>query len=238
MEHERHGMVQSDNTTPYKASEYDRNVRRTIPFYETMHRETIDLVRTVRADVTCWLDTGCGTGHLIELALSAFPGAHFLAADPSPAMLEEARKRLRDVPEGRVTFLPPASSEGLSSCGDVTAPQVITAILCHHYLQAQQRQEATVSCFRMLDTGGLFVTFENVLPRSTEGSDIGFARWKRWQMEQGRSPAEVEEHLKRFNKQYFPIPVAEHVRLLKSVGFRVAEVFWVSQMQAGLYALK
>ncbi len=39
-------MKPSDNTTPYKACEYDRNVRQTIPFYELIHAETIDLIKS------------------------------------------------------------------------------------------------------------------------------------------------------------------------------------------------
>jgi tRNA (cmo5U34)-methyltransferase len=41
-------MKQSDNTTPYNAREYDNNVRKTIPFYELFHAETIDLVKSLK----------------------------------------------------------------------------------------------------------------------------------------------------------------------------------------------
>ena len=75
-------MIQADNNTPYASSVYDQNVRQTIPFYETIHLETIDLVKTVKPDVSCWLDTGCGTGYLVEMALPLFPGTRFVLADP------------------------------------------------------------------------------------------------------------------------------------------------------------
>ena len=86
-----------DNATPHKSSEYDWKVRQTIPFYETMHREIIDVVKTVRLDVKSWLDTGCGTGYLIELALPVFPNTRFMLADPSEEMIQQARNRLREV---------------------------------------------------------------------------------------------------------------------------------------------
>lgn len=42
----------------------------------------------------------------------------------------------------------------------------------------------------------------------------------------------------RFKHKYFPITIGEHLNLLKRVGFRVAELFWLSYMQAGFYAIK
>ena len=53
------------NKTPYKAAAYDRNVRQTLPYYEIIHEEIIDLVQAIHPGVMCWLDTGCGTGALV-----------------------------------------------------------------------------------------------------------------------------------------------------------------------------
>ena len=80
-------MNSLDNTTPHTSFDYDGHVRQTIPFYETMHREAVDLVHRAKPGASCWLDTGCGTGYLVELALPLFPQTQFLLADPSAAML-------------------------------------------------------------------------------------------------------------------------------------------------------
>jgi len=42
-----------------------------------------------------WLDTGCGTGNLVELALKAFPDTRFILADPTEKMLHAAVARLK-----------------------------------------------------------------------------------------------------------------------------------------------
>ena len=52
----------NDNKTPHKSSEYDIKVRKTIPFYECFHQQTINLIKTIKPNVKKWLDTGCGTG--------------------------------------------------------------------------------------------------------------------------------------------------------------------------------
>ncbi len=229
---------QSDNTTPHKSSDYDRKVRQTIPFYETMHLEVVDLVREVKPDVACWLDTGCGTGYLVEIALPIFPQTLFLLADPSEAMLQQAAKRLQGVSGTQLQFLQPVGSKELASQIGAVAPQVVTAIQCHHYLEPPERREAVQSCYRVLEDDGLFITFENITPCTERGVQIGLGRWKRFQTEQGRSLMTVENHLKRFGVNYFPITAGEHIELLQAIGFRVVELFWLSQMQAGFYAIK
>ena len=102
-----------DNTTPHRAAEYDAGILRTVPLYRQFHTETIDLVRTLQPGASTWLDTGCGTGYLVEQALPLFPGARFFLADPAQTMLDVARARLAGFPSGRLCFLMPWGAKGL-----------------------------------------------------------------------------------------------------------------------------
>ena len=217
---------------------YDNVVRQIMPFYDIIQSETVDLVRTLKPEVKQWLDTGCGTGNLIEIALRFFPDTAFVLTDPTELMLKRAKDRFKSFPDKHVRFLPPTPSEGLLSYKNVLKPQVITAILCHHYFNKEQRRTATNVCFRLLDAGGVFIAVENIMPDSLQGTQLGLARWKRFQIEHGRKNVMAEKHTKRFNSEYFPITVNEHIELLKETGFRTVELFWKSQMQAGFYAIK
>jgi len=136
-----------------------------------------------------------------------------------------------------VTFYPPTPSQHLSSVLDQT-PDVITAIQCHHYLQPEGRRRATQECYALLPDGGLYVTFENICPMMEFGVEIALNRWGDFQRAQGRSEATVKEHRQRYNQNYFPLTIPQHLELLHAVGFKIAELFWYSQMQAGFYALK
>ena len=226
-----------DNATPHNASEYDEEAFKTIPFYRQFHAETIDLVRTIVPDVSTWLDAGCGTGYLAEQALPLLPGVRFLLADPSPAMLDRAHKRLGAFTADRVLFLDAMGTEDLLGHVQET-PQVITAIQSHHYGGEEMRKAATSVCFRLLQTGGMYVTFENIRPDTSRGTQVGLDRWCCFQRNSGRSVEVVEEHRGRFGKNYFPITPAEHLQLLRATGFAVVEMFWLSYMQAGFYAVK
>jgi len=228
----------NDNATAHPAHQYDAGVRQVIPFYDTIRGETLDLVRMIAGEPARWVDTGAGTGTLVELALAAFPRTQFVLADPSEAMLGQARLRLGKVNPGRVTLLPAMGSAGLSRVEPPLRVEVVTAILCHHYLTPPERQAAVQACYDILTPGGLLVVFENVECDSPRGRAVGLARWRRFQLQQGRTPEEVDQHLARFGTELKPIRIAAHLELLRAVGFTTAELFWRAHMQAGFYAIK
>ncbi len=230
-------MERNTNPTSYNAAEYDTNVRKTLPFYEIFHSEVIDFVKNVNPDVKVWLDSGCGSGSLVRSAYPEFPETLFVLADPSESMLEQARLNLKDLPEDKLHFLDPVSTQNLPS--DFSGkPNVITAVLSHHYLSLEERQKATKRCFDLLSPGGLYITFEHTRPSSKVATELSLKRWENYQLSQGRDEQTVDEHLGRIDIAVFPISVEEHLELLQSSGFSVAGLLWYSHMQAGFYGIK
>lgn len=228
----------SDNKTPYPADQYEKNIIKTVPYYEQFYQETIDLVKTSRPDASIWLDTGCGAGSLIARAYPFFPDTEFVLADPSKNMLAQADQNLRlSAPNARITFIPPIGTENIVFPGP-RSPEVITAIQSHHYLDQEGRKKATKNCYELLNADGLYITFENIYPRTEAGKDLGLKRWGAYQATMGKDEKSVNEHLARFNRSYFPIRVDEHLALLEKCGFRTVEIFWLSYLQAGFYAIK
>ena len=229
-------MAKSDNSTPYTASVYDTQIHSTIPYYDAFHQETINLIKTMQLTPRRWLDTGCGTGTFVQKALSKFPETHFVLSDPSAEMLQAAKKKLAALCEGRVQFLEPAATQDLPvNVGDF---DVVTAIQSHHYVQPAERVKATKVCHRLLAPGGVYVTFENIRPLTPEGVAVGKQNWGSFQLKMGRSEETVRGHLARFDVEYHPITLEEHLSLLRKTGFRTVELLWYSVMQAGFYAVK
>lgn len=109
---------------------------------------------------------------------------------------------------------------------------------CHHYLHEEERIVATKKCYEALKEGGVFITFENFAPNSEKGKEIVLKRWGQYQNEHGKTQDEVSNHLLRYGKNYFPITIDEHFQVLKDCGFRSIELFWLSYMQLGIYAVK
>lgn len=224
-----------DNKTPFLTQEYDTKIESTIPHYSFFHDETIDLIKTVNSSPETWLDTGCGTGRLIDKASKYFINTRFTLADPAEAMLMLAKARFSNDEFSKLEYLQVTTQ-------DIDCPKerfdVITAIQCHHYLDFGTRKTATENCFRLLKENGIYITFENTKPSTETGLQVALQRWRQFQLTQGKSEDEVINHLKRFDVEYFPISAVAHINLLYDVGFSVAEIFWISTMQAGFYAIK
>lgn len=225
-------MFRSDNKTPHTAITYDAEVRKTLPYYDSFHDETLNIIKASHIAPKVWLDTGCGTGTLAQKAAALFPQTRFVLVDPSPEMLTAAKERLASYTNIKYIEAP---TEKLNLN---TQFDIITAIQAHHYSSIAEREKATSVCFDLLKTGGIYVTFENTRPFTEQGTEIGKENWKNFQTRNGRDPATAEAHMKRFGKEYYPITVEEHLALLRKTGFRVVELLWFAYMQSGYYCIK
>ncbi|WP_292465754.1 class I SAM-dependent methyltransferase [Methanolobus sp.] len=226
-----------NNDTPYLPEDFDARVVSTIPYYQAFHREVINLVRALPFKPDVWLDTGCGTGALVHKAAEEFPDTRFLLMDPSEGMLEQAKIKLSSLPREQLVFLEPSPTQGFSGITG-ERPDIITAIQCHHYLSREERVEAIDVCYRLLKDDGIFITFENIRPFTDSGIAIGKNYVRNFQLSLGKEPGDIEKNLARFDVEYFPITVEEHLKLLREAGFKVVELLWYSYMQAGFYCIR
>ena len=225
--------MQSDNTTPMTAKEYDLKIEKTIPFYSEYYRQTIDLVQSLPITEGKWLDAGCGTGEFVSIALRTFHGFEFVLYDPSGAMVEEAKKKLQESPRVKNILLCGSHEMTFKNAFDI-----ITATQCHHYMQYEDRLKATQRCYDALNNDGVFIFFENFAPNCEYTRKTALDRWGRYQKVHGKSDEEVADHIRRYGKNYFPVTLDEHYKLLRDTGYRCMEIFWLSYMQVGIYAVK
>lgn len=225
------------NYTPHPPEDYDANISSIIPYYSAIHQEIINLVKSLPSSPKVWMDTGCGTGSLINKAVNEFPDTKFLLVDPSGGMLDQSKRKLSSYPAGRIEFLKACTTQEFYQELE-EKPDIITAVQCHHYLNREDRSKATSICYNMLKKGGIYITFENIRPLTKDGIIIGKRYWGSFQMSRGRNEEEIQKHLERFDTEYFPITIEEHIKLLRETGFEVVELLWYSYMQAGFYCIK
>mgnify|MGYP000846048666 CR=1 FL=1 len=225
------------NSTPHLPEDYDTQVSRVIPYYTSIHQEALYLVKALPFTPDLWLDTGCGTGSFVKKAIQEFPNTRFLLLDPSEGMLQQAREKLSGCSTARLEFMQPSPTQDLK-WERSDKPDVITAIQCHHYLCVEERVKATKVCYGLLKEEGAYITFENIRPLTEAGIIVGKQYWGNFQLSMGKTQEEVDKHLARFDVEYFPITVEDHLRSLKEAGFRTVEILWYSYMQAGFYCIK
>lgn len=215
----------------FKPEEYDDKIRQTLPYYEEFYKQVIDIVKIYNPGALTWLDVGCGTGKMAREALKEMDIEKFVFCDCSEEMVQMARK---DFGLHNAEFLVSA----VQNIDFHNQFDVVTAIQVNHYLQRDERAAAVGRMYEALKKDGILISFENFAPNSPIGERLYLDRWKSYQLSMGRGLEQCERHIGRYNKEYFPITLSEHLELMKECGFRAAEVLWVSYMQAGLLGIK
>lgn len=221
-----------DNKSAFNVNQYDENVRKVIPFYDEFYNQVFSVIKAYFGDIPLSvLDTGCGTGTFGVKAQELLNISELVLCDPSGKMLSDAKRKLGD---NRCEFVQ-IGSENLDYDNRF---DVVTAIQSHHYFDRETRESAVMNCFKALKNGGIFIYFENTAPYSEVGKDIMIKRLEEFELNAGRTAKEVKSHSARYNTEFFPINISEHIELLKKTGFETAELFWNSYMQSGFYAIK
>ncbi|MGN0597143.1 MAG: class I SAM-dependent methyltransferase [Ruminiclostridium sp.] len=146
-------------------------------------------------------------------------------------MLDNARSKLKD----KNCIFQCVGSEDLAFENRF---DIVTAIQSHHYFDRETREKAVLNCYKALKPGGIFICFENTAPFTETGKEIVLKRVESFGIEAGRSEEEAKAHSQRYNREFFPINIGEHLDLLKRTGFETAELFWCSYMQCGFYGIK
>jgi len=222
----------TDNKSAFAVNQYDENVRKVIPHYDEIYEQIFSVITTYcGGKPLAVLDTGCGTGNFGVMALNRLNLTELVLCDPSEKMLADAKKKLAN--QGCEYHCIGSEKLEFSNRFDI-----VTAIQSHHYFDRATRETAVKNCFNALKPGGIFICFENTAPFTECGKDLLLKRIEAFGLAAGRTPDEVRSHSARYNTEYFPITIKEHLELLEKTGFAICELFWHSYMQSGFYAIK
>ena len=213
--------MKNDNTTPMAASVYDKEINNTIPYYSFFEVSTDELFDFDRLK----------TEEKIQQACWDIAKIRYDEPEKAEKMLQEAKGKLGNQ---KIQYLCGDSvSIKYDSCFDV-----VTAIQSHHYMQEEERKKATEKVYQALKKGGIYISFENVVPADETIKSMELLRWRKYQQRHGKTEQEAKAHNARCGVNYFPITIEEHMKLMKSAGFEHVHMFWYSYMQMGIYAIK
>ncbi|MDE6221363.1 MAG: class I SAM-dependent methyltransferase, partial [Lachnospiraceae bacterium] len=122
----------NDNTSAFNALEYDEKIKKTLPYYEDIYKQIIEIVKIQFDKTLTWLDIGCGTGKMAEIALKMIDIEKFVFCDNSVNMIEIAKQRFGNENAEFIT------SSVLELHSDIPF-EVITAIQVFHYFEKEER---------------------------------------------------------------------------------------------------
>ncbi|MCM1330362.1 MAG: class I SAM-dependent methyltransferase [Ruminococcus sp.] len=220
-----------DNKSAFDTIEYDRKIKQTLPYYDEFYEQVTELVKIFNFNKIRWLDIGCGTGKMGNTAFENFEMEKFVFCDCSDEMIKIARERFQN---HNAEFL----VCDVQNLAFVDEFNIITSIQVNHYLQINERKTALQKIYNALKNDGLFISFENFAPYTDLGKSVYLEKWKRYQIKQGKSLEECENHIKRYGTDYFPISLPENIELMRNCGFKYVEILWLSNMQVGIWGVK
>lgn len=220
-----------DNVSAFHSKEYDKKIKQTIPYYEDIYQQVIDIIQSLNITNITWLDIGCGTGKMAEEALKQCDIKSLVLCDTSLEMIHICENKF---PFRQIKTIKKSIQELVYK----EEFDVITTIQVNHYLKWEDRVLALQNCYRALKQNGVFITFENFAPSSETIKNIFLKRWKNYQIKNGKSEKESEQHINRYGVEYYPISIYDHVDVMKQCGFEYVEVFWISYLQIGLLGIK
>lgn len=221
----------ADNARSPTPEEYDTNIRRSVPRYDAILGDVIDVVAHSGVKVERWVDVGSGTGNLVLLAMRRFPSTRFTLLDISSEMLAVAGRK---VGSDRKCVCGSSDRMDLPDC----SADVVTCVQSNHYYDEDGRRRALSECFRILRPGGMAIITEHVAPRSEKGYEIARARQKGFLLDNCRTEEEAEAYLGRYGTEYFPLSAEKHIAVLEEAGFTDVEVFFYSYGQVGLFGFR
>ncbi len=183
----------------------------------------------------------CADGHLTRAMLVRHQRCRVIALDGSPEMLERAGA-VRKEYGGRVDLREFALSDAPWHTLPAPPHAVVSSLAVHH-LDAEQKQNLFREVFRALETGGVFVVADLVLPQSEPGAALAARQWddavrERSLLRRGDLSAFERFQISKWN--FFsdpspdpidqPSPLIRQLNWLEDAGFSEVDVYW---MKAG-----
>lgn len=123
---------------------------------------------SLRGDETV-LDLGCGTGVLLEVIKTEYPGINAIGIDPDLRSLEMTRKRLAR--GGLQVELKQAFAESLPLADD--SVDVAFSTLAFHHIHSEAKEKACTELFRVLKKGGRVIISDFYRPNVLGQTRVG-----------------------------------------------------------------
>ncbi len=152
-----------------EVDQYDAQIRRFIPAYETMVAVATDAVAAVEPDLV--VDLGAGTGGLAEPLLDCRGVVTVELFDIDPEMLDKARRRLERF-GARARFTLRSYDGPLPPCAAI-AP----SLSLHHIPTIEAKAELYARAFSALRPGGVLVNADTNMPADRAERDRLFRYW-------------------------------------------------------------
>lgn len=206
------------------ASVFDDMVARSIPFYGEIHQLIADLVRRQYQFKGKIVDLGCSTGTTIAMLDSllntkANQNAHFVGIDTSAPMLEQARKKCRDVK--KVEFLELDMTEY-----DFEGTEIVILNYTLQFLKYSTRTTLLKKIYDSMIPGGIILLSEKIQSPQAPMQEIITDLYYDFKRRNGYSELEISQKREALENVLVPVTPKEQLEMLEDAGFDYNEMLF------------
>jgi len=206
------------------AQVFDDMVARSIPFYGEIHQLIIDLVMRQFQFKGKIVDLGCSTGTTIAMIESALATKsdqipHFVGVDTSAPMLEQARKKCRDV--RNVEFLQLDMTEY-----DFKGSEIVILNYTLQFLKHSARVALLKKIHDSMVPGGIILLSEKIQSPNAPMQEIITDLYYDFKRRNGYSELEISQKREALENVLVPVTPRDQLEMLEDAGFDYAEMLF------------
>ena len=205
------------------ADVFDDMVKRSVPFYEEIHRLTLDIIERRYSGKGFIFDLGCSTGTTFELISKQFPDREFkfIGVDNSKAMLNKANEKLSPLGLKNLEL----RNEGMQETNFNNAEIVILNYTLQ-FLPVEKRLNLLEKIYNSLPTGGVLILSEKIKSPRSEVQELITDLYYDFKRRNGYSELEISQKREALENVLIPLTPKEQVKMLKEAGFEKTEMLF------------
>jgi tRNA (cmo5U34)-methyltransferase len=200
--------------------DYDVEIRRFVPGYETMLDEVIGALRDHLVSRCHILDLGAGTGRLSAHVLGAFPEARVTLVDADAEMLGRAKGRLAN-DRDRITLIHGSFADPLPA-----SDAAVGSLSLHHVHDRAEKCAVYRNILSSLAPSGILVVADAMVPASAELAAPLWRRWTAHLVAHGHTEAEAKQRFSDWAREDRFYGVDEEIAMMQEAGFRAIDLRW------------
>jgi tRNA (cmo5U34)-methyltransferase len=204
-----------------EAREFDRIIRKLIPYYPQMLEALVSSIPFAGNEKIKVIDLGCGTGTLSKMIKDSYPFSTVHCVDIAENMIDAARNKLSEY--SNVTY---ENADLTKYSFTDSYDAVLSSLTLHHLNSDKTKKEFYTQVFHALNADGVFYNADVVLGSGESIQDNYIFHWKAF-MQKGVSREEIENTwIKKYREEDRPAILTDQLNWLKTIGFKNIDVIW------------
>ena len=212
---------------------FDNHIRRSVPFYEELHRMVVELSDEYITDGSTICDLGTATGELLLRMSDKYENykLNLIGIDNSSAMLSKAHDKCKSI--YGISFI----DGDITTC-EIPKSQLLISIYTLQFVSKYARVDVIRNVFESLHKGGAFILAEKISSEIDKIDQFYIKAHEDLKRRNGISDDEIAAKRESLRSTMFTNTLINYIDMIKSVGFVNVDVFFKWYNFAGIIAVK